>query len=78
MLHRHILSTGMSAFPADCDRVPFGRSHICASGNPTGDMCCNAAESTRRTLAVRLYKSTSDPGMQGMLSYLIARDMMYH
>ena len=42
-----------------------------ASGNLAADMYCNvAAESTGRTLAVRLYNSTSDPGMQDMLSYL--------
>lgn len=41
-------------------------------------MYCNvAAEATGRTLAVRLYNSTSDPGMQDMLSYLIARDTMH-
>jgi Mn-containing catalase len=78
MLHRHILSTGLSAFPANCDGVPFDCSHIYASGNLAADMYCNvAAESTGRTLAVRLYNSTSDPGMQDMLSYLIARDTMH-
>lgn len=78
MLHRHILSTGMAAFPANSDGVPFDCSHIYASGNLAADMYCNvAAESTGRTLAVRLYNSTSDPGMQDMLSYLIARDTMH-
>jgi Mn-containing catalase len=51
----------------DCDGVPFDCSHIYASGNLAADMYCNvAAESTGRTLAVRL--SRSDPGMQDMLS----------
>ena len=78
MLHRHILSTGLAAFPANCDGVPFDCSHIYASGNLAADMYCNvAAEATGRTLAVRLYNSTSDPGMQDMLSYLIARDSMH-
>ncbi|MCK1359664.1 manganese catalase family protein [Bradyrhizobium sp. 199] len=78
MLHRHILSTGMAALPADCDGTPFDCSHVYASGNLAADMYCNvAAEATGRTLAVRLYNSTSDPGMQDMLSYLIARDTMH-
>jgi len=78
MLHRHILSTGMAAFPANSDGVPFDCSHIYASGNLAADMYCNvAAEATGRTLAVRLYNSTSDRGMQDMLSYLIARDTMH-
>jgi Mn-containing catalase len=78
MLHRHVLSTGMAAFPANCDGVPFDCSHIYASGNLAADMYCNvAAESTGRTLAVRLYNATADEGMQNMLSYLIARDTMH-
>jgi len=78
MLHRHLLSTGMAAFPANADGVPFDCSHIYASGNLAADMYCNvAAESTGRTLAVRLYNSTADRGMQDMLSYLIARDTMH-
>ena len=53
-------------------------SHIYASGNLAADMYCNvAAEATGRTLAVSLFNSTSDPGMQDMLSYLIARDTMH-
>jgi Mn-containing catalase len=78
MIHKHILSSGLSAMPTDADGVPFNASHIYASGNLAADMYCNvAAESTGRTLAVRLYNSTSDPGMQKMLSYLIARDTMH-
>ncbi|HVG02747.1 MAG TPA: manganese catalase family protein [Nitrospira sp.] len=78
MLHRHILSTGMAAFPANADGVPFDCSHVYASGNLAADMYCNvAAEATGRTLAVRLYNSTADQGMQDMLSYLIARDTMH-
>jgi len=78
MLHRHLLSTGMSAFPANSDGVPFDCSHVYASGNLVGDMFCNvAAESTGRTLAVRLFNATKDEGMQDMLRYLIARDTMH-
>jgi Mn-containing catalase len=78
MLHKHILSSGMSALPADSDGVSFDCSHIYASGNLAADMYSNvAAESTGRTLAVRLYNATADEGMQKMLSYLIARDTMH-
>jgi Mn-containing catalase len=78
MLQRHVLSTGMAAFPANCDGVPFDMSHIYASGNLAADMYCNvAAEATGRVLAVRLYNSTVDPGMKDMLSFLIARDTMH-
>lgn len=78
MLQRHILSTGMAAYPANSDGVPFDMSHIYASGNLAADMFCNiAAEATGRTLAVRLYNSTDDPGMKDMLSFLIARDTMH-
>ncbi len=78
MLHRHLLSTGMAAFPANCDGVPFDMSHIYASGNIAADMYCNvAAESTGRVLATRLYNATNDPGMRDMWSFLIARDTMH-
>ena len=78
MLHRHILSTGMAAFPANCEGVPFDMSHIYASGNLAADMYCNvAAESTGRVLAVRLYNAAHDAGMKDMLHFLIARDTMH-
>ena len=78
MLHRHILSTGMAAFPADADGVPFSMSHIYASGNIAADMYCNvAAEATGRVLAVRLFNATDDAGMKKMLHYNIARDTMH-
>ena len=78
MLHRHILSTGMAAFPANCEGVPFDMSHIYASGNLAADMYCNvAAETTGRVLAVRLSNATNDPGMKDMWSFLIARDTMH-
>ena len=66
MLQRHILSTGMAAYPANSDGVPFDMSHIYASGNIAADMYCNvAAEATGRVLACRLYNATtSDPGMK--------------
>ena len=78
MLHRHLLSTGMSAYPANSDGVPFDMSHIYASGNLAADMYCNvAAESTGRVLAVRLFNATTDDGMKKMLHYMIARDTMH-
>lgn len=78
MLHRHILSTGMAALPADADGVPFNMSHIYASGNIAADMYCNvAAEATGRALAVRLFNATDDAGMKKMLHYNIARDTMH-
>jgi Mn-containing catalase len=74
MLQRHILSTGLAAFPADAEGVAFDMSHIYASGNLAADMYCNvAAESTGRVLATRLYNATSDAGMKKMLSFMIAR-----
>ena len=78
MLHRHVLSTGMAAFPANSDGVPFDMSHIYASGNLAADMYCNvAAETTGRVLAVRLFNATQDPGMKDMLHFMIARDTMH-
>ena len=78
MIHKHILSSGLSAQPVDTDGVPFNMSHIYASGNIAADMYCNvAAESTGRVLAVRLYNATEDAGMRDMLSFLIARDTMH-
>jgi len=75
---KNLLSAGMSAMPVDSDGVPFDMSHIYASGNIAADMTANiAAESTGRTLAVRLYNMTDDPGMKDMLQYLIARDTMH-
>lgn len=78
MLQRHILSSGLAAMPVNADGVPFDCSHIYASGNLAGDMLANVtAESTGRTLAVRLYNAAHDPGMKDMLSFLIARDTMH-
>ena len=78
MLHRHVLSTGMAAYPANADGVPFDMSHIYASGNIVADMYCNvAAEATGRVLAVRLFNATQDAGMKDMLHFMIARDTMH-
>ncbi|MBB4003930.1 MAG: manganese catalase family protein [Aurantimonas endophytica] len=78
MLQRHILSTGMSAYPANADGVPFDMSHIYASGNLAADMYCNvAAEATGRVLATRIYNSAHDDGMKDMLRFMIARDTMH-
>jgi len=78
MLHRHILSTGMAAFPGNSEGVPFDMSHIYASGNLAADMYCNvAAETTGRTLAVRLFNAANDADMRDMLHFMIARDTMH-
>ena len=78
MLHRHILSTGMAAFPGNSEGVPFDMSHIYASGNLAADMYCNvAAESTGRVLATRLFNAAHDEGMKKMLHFMIARDTMH-
>jgi len=75
---KHILSTGLAALPVDASGVPFDMSHVYASGNIAGDMYANVtAEATGRTLAVRLYNMTNDPGMKEMLAFLIARDTMH-
>jgi len=75
---RHVLSSGLAAMPVDSAGIPFNCSHVYASGNLAGDMYANVmAESTGRTLAVRLYNMTDDPGMKNMLRYLIARDTMH-
>ncbi len=75
---RHILSTGLSAYPGNSNGVPFDMSHIYASGNIAADMYCNvAAETTGRVLACRLYEATDDPGMKHMLAFNIARDTMH-
>jgi len=78
MLHRHILSTGMAAFPGNSEGVPFDMSHIYASGNLAADMYCNvAAETTGRTLAVRLFNAANDADMRDILHFMIARDTMH-
>jgi Mn-containing catalase len=75
---RHVLSTGLAATPENSNGVPFNASHVYASGNLAADMLANAtAEASGRTLAVRLYNMTTDPGMKDMLSFLIARDTMH-
>ncbi|ELY49191.1 Catalase [Natronolimnohabitans innermongolicus JCM 12255] len=49
-----------------------------SSGNLAADLYTNVmAESTDRLLATRLDELTDGPGMQEMLSYLIARDTMH-
>ena len=78
MIHKNLLSGGLSAMPMDSDGVPFNMSHIYASGNVAADMYCNvAAESTGRVLAVRLFNAAEDGGMKKMLHYMIARDTMH-
>lgn len=75
---RHVLSSGLAALPVNANGVPFDCSHVYASGNLAADMYANVtAESSGRTLAVRLFNMTDDPGMKNMLHYLIARDTMH-
>lgn len=75
---RHILSTGLAALPSDANGLPFDASHVYASGNIAADMMANVtAEATGRTLAVRLFNMTDDPGMREMLRFLISRDSMH-
>lgn len=75
---RHILSSGLAALPVNANGVPFDCSHVYASGNLMADMYANVtAEATGRTLAVRLYNMTDDPGMKDMLRFLISRDTMH-
>jgi Mn-containing catalase len=78
IIHKNLLSSGLSAMPIDSDGVPFDMSHIYASGNIAADMYANvAAESTGRVLAVRLFNAAHDDGMKKMLHHLIARDTMH-
>jgi Mn-containing catalase len=75
---RHFLTTGMGATPADANGVPFSAGYVDTGGNLRADMHANvAAEAVGRTLAVRLYEATDDPGMKDMWRYLIARDTMH-
>ena len=78
MLHKHLLSTGMAAFPAilTAHRLTCRTSMRAATLLRT--CTCNvAAETTGRVLAVRLRNATNDPGMLDMWSFLIARDTMH-
>ena len=78
IIHKNLLSAGLSAMPVDSDGVPFDMSHIYASGNIAADMYANvAAESTGRVLATRIYNAAHDQGMKDMLHYMIARDTMH-
>lgn len=75
---RSLLSSGLSAMPMDSNGTPFTGDYIVASGHLAADLHANVmAESTGRLLATRLYELTDDPGMEDMLSYLIARDTMH-
>lgn len=75
---RHVLSSGLGAMAVDSNGVPFNGSWVVGTGNIAADMYANVmAESSGRLLATRLWKSTDDPGMKDMLSFLIARDTMH-
>jgi Mn-containing catalase len=75
---RHYLSAGLGAMATDSNGVPFNGSWVVGTGNLAVDMRANVmAESSGRTLAIRLFEMTDDPGMRDMLSFLIARDTMH-
>jgi Mn-containing catalase len=75
---RHVLSSGLSAMPADSNGNPFNGSWVIGTGNLAADMHANVdAEGGGRVLATRLYEMTDDPGMKEMLGFLIARDTMH-
>lgn len=75
---RHFLSAGLGAMATDSNGVPFNGSWVVGTGNLAVDMRANVmAESSGRTLAIRLFEMTDDPGMRDMLSFLIARDTMH-
>jgi Mn-containing catalase len=75
---RHFLSAGLGALPSDANGVPFSTASVDTGGNLIADMRANvAAEAIGRTLAVRLFELTDDPGMKDLLRFLIARDTMH-
>ena len=59
MLQKHLLSSGMAAFPGNADGVPFDCSHIYASGNsrPT----CSPTLRPRRPGGCSRFGSTTPP-----------------
>ncbi|WP_096440037.1 manganese catalase family protein [Alteribacter populi] len=75
---QHAIVSGLGAMPADSVGNRWTADYIIASGNLLADFRANLnAESQGRLQAVRLYESTTDPGVKDMLSFLIARDTMH-
>ncbi|WP_085522187.1 manganese catalase family protein [Tuberibacillus sp. Marseille-P3662] len=75
---QHAIVTGIGAAPTDSVGYPWNSRYTIASGNLLADFRANLnAESQGRLQVVRLYESTTDPGVRDMLSFLIARDTMH-
>ncbi|SDL70745.1 manganese catalase family protein [Sediminibacillus halophilus] len=75
---QHIIVSGLGATPTDSVGYPWNSRYTIASGNLLADFRANLnAESQGRLQVVRLYESTTDPGVRDMLSFLIARDTMH-
>ncbi|TYR81421.1 manganese catalase family protein [Priestia megaterium] len=75
---QHVIVSGLGATPTDSVGYPWTSRYTIASGNLLADFRANLnAESQGRLQVVRLYESTTDPGVRDMLSFLIARDTMH-
>lgn len=75
---QHVIVSGLGATPTDSVGYPWNSRYTIASGNLLADFRANLnAESQGRLQVVRLYESTTDPGVRDMLSFLIARDTMH-
>lgn len=75
---QHTIVSGLGATPTDSVGYPWNSRYTIASGNLLADFRANLnAESQGRLQVVRLYESTTDPGVRDMLSFLIARDTMH-
>jgi Mn-containing catalase len=75
---QHVIVSGLGATPTDSVGYPWNSRYTISSGNLLADFRANLnAESQGRLQVVRLYESTSDPGVRDMLSFLIARDTMH-
>ncbi|WP_449539502.1 manganese catalase family protein [Ferdinandcohnia sp. Marseille-Q9671] len=75
---QHVIVSGIGATPTDSVGYPWNSRYMIASGNLLADFRANLnAESQGRLQVVRLYESTTDPGVRDMLSFLIARDTMH-
>ncbi|WP_416148385.1 manganese catalase family protein [Salipaludibacillus sp. HK11] len=75
---QHAIVSGLGAMPADSVGNRWTADYVAASGNLLADFRANLnAESQGRLQAVRVYESSSDPGVKDMLSFLIARDTMH-
>lgn len=75
---QHVIVSGLGATPTDSVGYPWNSRYTISSGNLLADFRANLnAESQGRLQVVRLYESTTDPGVRDMLSFLIARDTMH-